>query len=78
MVASLCVPIALGSDLGGSIRIPASFCGVYGFKPTVGRTSLQGCISVLENGFSPFSELTASMGPLTNCVDDLITFFRDV
>lgn len=34
LVASRCVPIALGTDIGGSIRIPATFLGIYGFKPT--------------------------------------------
>ena len=34
LVAARCVPIAIGSDIGSSIRIPAAFNGVYGFKPT--------------------------------------------
>ena len=53
---------ALGSDTGGSIRIPASLCGVVGFKPTFGRVSLRGVF--------PLSWNLDHVGPLTRCVRD--------
>ncbi len=59
--AGLCMA-ALGSDTGGSIRIPASLCGVVGLKPTYGRISLQGVI--------PLSWNLDHAGPMTRCVRD--------
>ena len=53
---------ALGSDTGGSIRIPASLCGVVGLKPTFGRVSLRGVF--------PLSWNLDHVGPLTRCVRD--------
>ena len=53
---------ALGTDTGGSIRIPASLCGVVGFKPTYGRVSLRGVF--------PLSWNLDHVGPLTRTVED--------
>ncbi|HUE99918.1 MAG TPA: amidase [Anaerolineales bacterium] len=53
---------ALGTDTGGSIRIPASLCGVVGFKPTFGRVSLRGVF--------PLSWNLDHVGPLAKCVKD--------
>jgi aspartyl-tRNA(Asn)/glutamyl-tRNA(Gln) amidotransferase subunit A len=53
---------ALGTDTGGSIRIPASLCGVVGFKPTYGRVSLRGVF--------PLSWNLDHVGPLTRTVRD--------
>ena len=62
-VASRLVPIATGSDGGGSIRIPASFCGVYGIKPTFGR------VPATYTGLGGWQSLAQS-GPLTSNVRD--------
>ena len=53
---------ALGTDTGGSIRIPASLCGIVGFKPTYGRVSTRGVF--------PLSWNLDHVGPLTSCVRD--------
>lgn len=56
------VPIAIGADGGGSIRIPATLCGVVGLKPTFGRVS--------EFGAAPLCWSVAHLGPLTSSVYD--------
>lgn len=61
-VAAGIVPLAIGTDTGGSIRIPASFCGVVGLKPTFGLVSAKG---VLPLGFSQ-----DHVGPMTRTVRD--------
>lgn len=58
---------ALGTDTGGSIRVPASLCGVVGLKPTWGV--------VPTRGLAPLSESLDTAGPMANSVEDVFTLF---
>ncbi|HEY9886772.1 MAG TPA: AtzE family amidohydrolase [Candidatus Obscuribacterales bacterium] len=66
-VAAQLVPLTLGSDTNGSIRVPAGLCGVYGFKPTYGRLS--------RAGAALFSASLDHIGPFARSVRDIATSF---
>ena len=69
LAAGLCIG-AMGSDTGGSIRIPSSLCGVVGFKPTYGRVSLRGVI--------PLSWNLDHAGPMARSVKDVSILLQTI
>ena len=66
-VSSGLVPLTLGSDTNGSIRVPAALCGVFGLKPTYGRLS--------RTGVTLFSSSFDHIGPFARSVRDIATVF---
>lgn len=65
-VASGCVPMAEGTDMGGSVRIPASYCGIVGLKPSLGRIPMDILPTVFDN--------ISHFGPLTRTIGDAALF----
>ena len=67
-VAAGLVPMALGTDTGGSVRVPAALCGIVGLKTTVGRVS--------RAGVYPLCWTLDSVGPITRSVEDAAARLR--
>lgn len=78
LIASKCIPLSVGTDIGGSIRGPAAFCGVLGFKPTSQRVSYQGVIIATKGFDCPQTFIHPSIGPLCNSVDDIKLYTETV
>ncbi|KAH7907273.1 general amidase [Hygrophoropsis aurantiaca] len=67
-------PLGVGSDIGGSIRQPAAFCGLYGLRPSYGRIPYAGATNSLEGQDSVLSVL----GPMANSISGVKTFMKAV
>ncbi|CAH8616399.1 unnamed protein product [Dicrocoelium dendriticum] len=73
VLARRCSPIGIGTDIGGSIRIPAAFCGLASLKPTTNRLSPRGMLNSASNSVLG---LFVSAGPMGHRVDDLADMMR--
>jgi amidase len=71
-IAARLSPVGVGSDLSGSIRVPAHFCGVAGLKPTTGRVPMDGHVPACVGSLS----LGAVIGPMARRVFDLLLLFH--
>src|SRR6185436_8256935 len=69
-VGAALAPVALGSDTGGSVRIPAGLCGIVGLKTTVGRVSNYGTLAL--------SDTLDTLGPMTRDVEDAAPLFAAI
>ena len=67
-VAARLAPWGIGTDTGGSVRIPASWCGITGLKTTIGRVSTYGVL--------PLSTTLDTPGPMTRCVEDAALLYK--
>ena len=67
-VASGMAPWGIGTDTGGSVRIPSAWCGLTGLKTTIGRVSVHGVL--------PLSHTLDTPGPMCRCVKDTAWMYR--
>ena len=74
-LASGMTPFEMGTDLSGSIRIPAHFCGVLGLKPTENRVSLVGLVPEPHAPQPRSIRIMSSIGPMARTVDDLALLY---
>jgi Asp-tRNA(Asn)/Glu-tRNA(Gln) amidotransferase A subunit family amidase len=75
LVASRCAALGIGTDIGGSIRVPSHFNGLYGYKPTPERMPHRGMILPSKHLMEwNRAAMPVIPGPLAKCVDDCVVF----
>lgn len=76
-ISSYCSPAGIGSDIGGSIRTPCHYTGIWGLKPTPARVTLCGSKIASKTGLRlPNLSIMPAAGPMARCVEDLAALFR--
>lgn len=70
LIAMCGSPMGIGTDIGGSIRVPSAFCGIYGLKPSVARLPHSG-LSGLHDGMQ---NIVGAVGPMARSLEDLALF----
>ena len=79
LVASGCVPLSVSADGAGSIRIPASCCGIVGLKPTPQRLTFKGCMRPRKDDRHGSSlVIPPTIGPMARSVEDCALFMKAV
>ncbi|KAG4074919.1 hypothetical protein HA402_009344 [Bradysia odoriphaga] len=72
LIASCAIPFGIGTDIGGSIRMPAFYCGIFGHKPTVGIVNTRGC--TFRTGKE--QSTMVAVGPMTRKACDLLPLMQ--
>jgi fatty acid amide hydrolase len=78
LLAANCSPLGIGSDGLGSCRIPNSYCGVYGFRPTTGRHVMKGHSTLNTMSRGKFAFVKAAMGPIGRSIDDMVLLMKSL
>jgi len=78
IIGGFCSPMGIGTDIGGSIRIPSVYCGIYGFKPTATRLCRIGQIGLNGKKFSPNNFILPTLGPMARSSRDLVFMMRNL
>jgi len=76
LVGAFCSPIGIGTDIGGSIRIPSVYCGIYGFKPTATRLTKLGFVGLNGCNFNSNLSVMPTLGPMARSADDLVFMMK--
>lgn len=71
-VAASIVPVALGTDTSGSVRVPAALCGIVGFRPATSGRFVGGCTNYPTEGVVPLVAALDAVGTMARCVDDVV------